>query len=206
MQDLELDEKSSAPFLFRICWRIWRTHSSMRIDILVSRKEMFKMEIWKPIKRFPSYNCSDLGRIMNVRTQKILRPYLDDRGYLQVCLRKNNRRCTVRLHRLVADTFLGEQPGMDARHKNGDRSDNRADNIYWSERSETLIDIYENGGRSLMKATPVRVVELDREFCSVAQCARELMVDRKDIFEHLSGFKDDVKGYHIERINHPRLE
>ena len=42
------------------------------------------MEIWKPIRDFPGYNASSEGRIMNVRTQRILKPVIDEYGYSKV--------------------------------------------------------------------------------------------------------------------------
>ena len=38
------------------------------------------MEIWKPLKNFPSYNGSTEGRIMNIRTQRIMRTYTNSKG------------------------------------------------------------------------------------------------------------------------------
>lgn len=95
------------------------------------------MEMWKPLRNFPSYNGSSEGRIMNVRTQHILKPSINEKGYYQVCLRKNNARYSVRVHRVLAETFLGENPGMDVRHKDNDRLNNHIDNLEWCTRQET---------------------------------------------------------------------
>lgn len=89
------------------------------------------MEIWKPLRNFPSYNGSSEGRIMNIRTQRILKPTINEKGYYQVCLRKNNVQHSVRVHRILAETFLGEHPGMDVRHKDGNRLNNQVDNLEW---------------------------------------------------------------------------
>ena len=96
------------------------------------------MEIWKPIKNFPSYNGSTEGRIMNIKTQRILKTFLNNDGYLQVCLRKNGKQYTVKVGRVIAETFLGEHPGMDVSYKNGDRSDICVDNLEWCTRRETI--------------------------------------------------------------------
>ena len=89
------------------------------------------MEIWKPLRNFPSYNGSSEGRIMNIRTQRIMKTFKNDNGYIQVCLRKNNKQYTVKVARVIAETFLGEHPGMDVAYKNGDRSDVCVDNLEW---------------------------------------------------------------------------
>ena len=64
------------------------------------------METWKPLKNFPSYNGSSEGRIMNIRTQRIMRTYINSKGYSVVCLRKNNKQYTVRVAKVIAETFL----------------------------------------------------------------------------------------------------
>ena len=62
------------------------------------------MEIWKPLLNFPSYNGSSEGRIMNVRTQIILKPQIDSRGRAQVTLIRNNQPHTIAVHRVYICT------------------------------------------------------------------------------------------------------
>ena len=97
------------------------------------------MENWKPAKRFPNYMVSDKGRIRNARTLRDLSPSVDDRGYARVCIRQDGKQHTVRIHRLVAETFLGEHPGMDVRFKDGDYTKYSLDNLIWSTRQETVL-------------------------------------------------------------------
>lgn len=158
------------------------------------------MEVWKPLRDFPSYNGSSEGRIMNVRTQKILRTKINDNGYEQVCLRKNNRPYTVRVHKLIAETFLGPHPGMDVRHIDLDRTNNRVENLYWTSRSETITDAFERGSKTPPQNTAVRVIETDEVYESVAKCARTIGCSRTDIFKQLAGILPHVKNLHFERL------
>ena len=103
------------------------------------------MEVWKPIRNFPSYDCSSEGRIRNIRTQKIQRPTLNKNGCLKVSLYKNGKRYNVKVHRVIAETFLGEHPGMDVRHKDDDPQNNCVDNLEWCTRSELIKAAYERG-------------------------------------------------------------
>ena len=96
------------------------------------------MEIWKPLRNFPSYKGSSEGRIMNVRTQRILKPTINEKGYYQVCLRNDNIQHSVRVHRILAETFFGENPLMDVRHKDNDRLNNHIDNLEWCSKKETV--------------------------------------------------------------------
>lgn len=140
------------------------------------------MEIWKPLRNFPSYNGSSEGRIINVRTQKILKPWITKKGIAQVCLFKNNKPHTVNVHRIIADTFLGEYDHMDVRHRNGDRSDNRVENLEWANNS-----------------TRIRVVETGIVYESIRACARAIGCDHRDICRYFDGKRRHVKGCHFER-------
>ena len=105
------------------------------------------MEVWKPLRNFPSYNGSSEGRIINVRTQKIQKLVPNEKGYLKVGLYKNNKRYSVKASRVIAETFLGEHPGMDVRYKDGDRSNICVDNLEWCTRGELIKDAYANGSK-----------------------------------------------------------
>ena len=158
------------------------------------------MEIWKPLKNFPSYNGSSEGRIMNIKTQRIMKTTLNEKGYEQVCLRKNNQQYTVRVHKVIAETFLGEHPGMDVRHKDLNRTNNNANNLEWCSRSETIQSAFDRGSKTPQHRTPVRVVETSDIFDSVAECSRVLGVDKSEIFKCLRGCRESAMGYHFERL------
>lgn len=110
------------------------------------------MEIWKPIRNFPSYNASTDGRIINVRTQKIQRPTMSENGCLKVSLYRNKKRYNVRVRRVIAETFLGEHPGMDVRHKDGNQQNVNVDNLEWCTRSELIKAAYEKGSKTPRKS------------------------------------------------------
>jgi len=64
------------------------------------------------------------------------------RGYLHV--RLLGRTCKV--HQLILRTFVGPRPdGMDVRHLNGDKRDNRLENLTYGTRSENCLDITRHG-------------------------------------------------------------
>lgn len=100
------------------------------------------MEIWKPAYNFPGYVCSTEGRIKNVRTQRIQKPTQYKNGCTKVSMYRDKKRYNVKVHRVIAESFLGEHPGMDVRHKDEDRSNNRPENLEWCTRSELLKAAY----------------------------------------------------------------
>lgn len=135
---------------------------------------------------------------MNIRTQRILKTFINEKGYEKVCLRKNNQQYTVSVHKVIAETFLGEHPGMDVRHKDLDRSNNRIDNLEWCTRSELISEAFERGSKLPSRATRVRVIETGLIFDSIAECARVIGCDRSSISKCLAGRLNHAKGYHFE--------
>lgn len=158
------------------------------------------MEIWKPLRNFPSYNGSSEGRIMNIRTQRIMKTFKNDNGYIQVCLRKNNKQYTVKVARVIAETFLGEHPGMDVAYKNGDRSDVCVDNLEWCTRQEVIRRAFERGTKIPSRQIPVRIIETGEVYNSIRACARDIGCYQTDICKCLSGRSLQAKGYHFERV------
>lgn len=156
------------------------------------------MEIWKPLRNFPSYNGSSEGRIMNVRTQHILKPTVVDKGYAVVGLRKNNKTYCVRVRRVIAETFLGEHPGMDVRNKDGDPSNNSVENLEWVSRSENVKQTYTNGRRKPWRQIRVRVIETGRVYENMKECAIDIGCDPADVRKCLLGERISAKGYHFE--------
>jgi hypothetical protein len=68
-------------------------------------------------------------------------------GYLGVSLYRERRKGMRTLnHVLILETFVGPRPvGMETRHLNGIRSDNRLENLKWGTRAENLADRYRHG-------------------------------------------------------------
>ena len=158
------------------------------------------MEIWKPIRNFPSYNVSSEGRIINIKTQRIIKPHKDEKGYEKVCLRKSGRQYTVRVHKIIAETFLGEHSDLDVRHKNGNRSDNDISNLEWCTRKETISRAYEIGSKKPARHTPIRVIETGKEYFSIRECAKDINCWQTEICKCLSGKISNTKGYHFECV------
>ena len=92
-------------------------------------------EKWKGFAR-GYYEVSNLGRVRrakpgpSTRPGRILRPSVSEKGYLQVTYHHEGRQYTRKVHKLVADAFLGSCPSqMEANHIDADKSRNHATNL-----------------------------------------------------------------------------
>lgn len=115
-------------------------------------------EIWK-LSIDPTLEVSNIGRVRTIersvrcgpkpgfviRPAIILKPHILNTGYGQV---QGGTRKKHAVHRLVAHAFVeGFQTGLIVNHKNGSRSDNRAENLEWVTHSENLRHAYGELGR-----------------------------------------------------------
>ena len=99
-------------------------------------------EQWKDIPAYEGlYQVSDHGRVLGQKGHA-LRPGRDRLGYRTVVLSRQSHKKTFRVHRLVTAAFIG----LDARevnHKDGDRGNNRLDNLEYVSHSDNCIHSYD---------------------------------------------------------------
>jgi hypothetical protein len=81
------------------------------------------------------YQITDDGRVS--RGGQFLNPVHHNKGYWRIGLCKNGIKTWYLLHVLVARTFLGVKPtGFETNHKNGDKHDNRIENLEYVTHAE----------------------------------------------------------------------
>lgn len=120
------------------------------------------IEIWKPVVDYESsYEVSSFGRVRGIdRTiktksgytisakQKILTPCLNNKGYLKVCLSKNNTTKLHSVHRLVALSFIfTENINLHINHKDCDKQNNHHSNLEWVTIKENVHHAIQNNLR-----------------------------------------------------------
>ena len=126
-------------------------------------------EKWLPVAGYEGYyEVSDMGRVRSVRRSVEFRdgrsrtyeaqirrltpqaPY----GHLTVGLKRGGSRVTVRVHRLVLESFIGPCPeGMEGCHNDGDSSNNRLSNLRWDTSSANKQDMIRHGTNHRLNLT-----------------------------------------------------
>lgn len=93
------------------------------------------MEAWVDVPGFTGYSVSDLGRVRNSDTGRVLTVLRTKDGTCYVGLTKGRKQCRRSLALLVANAYI---PKMSGRveftrplHLDGDQTNNRADNLVW---------------------------------------------------------------------------
>lgn len=112
-------------------------------------------EIWKDVEGYEGlYQVSNLGRVKSLakwygfsyRDEKIVSQVRNRQGYVILTLRKTGSKRQVFMHRLVATAFLDNPIGYpQVNHINGDKTDNRVDNLEWCTAKHNIHHAFEIG-------------------------------------------------------------
>lgn len=87
------------------------------------------------------YEISDDGEIRNKHTGRLIKQFAGKDGYLRTQIAGKTRS----VHRLVALAFIPTEVGKDfVNHKDGNKQNNKVDNLEWCTRSENMQHAYDN--------------------------------------------------------------
>ncbi len=138
-------------------------------------------EIWKTVPMYSRYEASSNGVIRRKRKKRILPTYENKTSkgtYKTVSLVDDHgKRRTQFVHRLTCLAFHGvppEYPKIDTNHKDGDKHNNREDNLEWLTRSKNVKHAYETG----LNKHSVKIGMLDQQTGEVKQFLSYIEVER----------------------------
>ena len=90
------------------------------------------MEEWKIIEEFNNYEVSNLGRVRNIKKNKLMTISKRPNGYCVVKLSKNNISRERKVHRLVAIAFIPNPNHYDCiNHIDENKENNQVENLEW---------------------------------------------------------------------------
>lgn len=94
------------------------------------------------------YSVSSEGRIWTILRKKFLKSSsrITNSGYETVCLWKGRKEYTKAVHWCVATAWLEKKEGKEyVNHKNGNKRDNRPENLEWVTFGDNMRHAYKNG-------------------------------------------------------------
>lgn len=102
-------------------------------------------EVWLSIPDAPMYEVSNFGQVR--RGGLLLKAPLRN-GYPKVCLYVHGAVRQASVHRIVASLFLPPVAGCkQVNHKDGDKTNNRVDNLEWMSPKQNIAHAISNGLR-----------------------------------------------------------
>src|SRR6185312_1546295 len=102
---------------------------------------------YRGIDRFPSYLFGSDGTILR-KGRGLLKQRLKASGYFDAPLCESGRYHVKYAHRLICEAFHGAPPPKhECRHINGDKADNRAENLAWGTKKQNEADKEVHGTR-----------------------------------------------------------
>jgi hypothetical protein len=117
-------------------------------------------ETWRPIPGYEGrYDVSDQGRVRSwlgwgKPVPHVLACDRSSLGYVRVTLHLSGRQSTITVHRLVMQAFVGPPPeGLEVRHLDGDRTNNRLSNLRYGTASENMQDRIRHGNNQSLNKT-----------------------------------------------------
>lgn len=172
------------------------------------------MEHWKDVEGHPNHEVSDLGRVRNKKTGRIMKQFETRNGYLQLQIDKKNEL----VHCLVAKAFHpGDHAGLEVNHDDTNKHNNRADNLVWTTRSENIIhsfqhgirnsnltdDLRRKGSRAMVKKASKKVMVLETGviYPSINECARQTGCYPTQINHCCTGKAKEHHGLHFKFVD-----
>lgn len=176
----------------------------------------FQEETWKDIHEYSGiYQVSNMGNIRSIDrivTQyghkqnytrimrgKAIKPRLQNGGYLIVWLCKNGISKPFTVHRIVAKHFINNEEQLtDINHMDGNKKNNKVENLEWCTRSYNVKHSYLMHDRKL-KGVAVKCVELDIVFRSIKEAGIKMNINPACVEHVLAGRNKTAGGYTWKR-------
>lgn len=158
-------------------------------------------EEWRTIPGYGDrYRVSNMGRVYSQKSQKMLKQTAAKNGYLRVCLYDRYHRGQLYLvHRLVAAHFVRNPDYKpEVNHINGQKTDNRAENLEWSTHSENQRHRFDVLGKRNTGGKPVICTDTGETYPTATAAANALGLHRSAVTNCCLGHRKHTQNLHFK--------
>lgn len=161
------------------------------------------MEEWRDVKGYEGlYEVSNLGRVKSlprngtIPEEHLMKPHFVC-GYVQYELTSKNKKKGLKAHRLVAEAFLPNPLNKrEVNHIDGDKHNNRLDNLEWATSSENQLHSFYTLGKQLVGVLQcARDGKLIKRWRSIKEASVTLGIDAPSISNACRGNRKTAGGY-----------
>jgi len=170
------------------------------------KKRKLNKEAWMNIKDYEGlYQISSLGRVYNVKTDRILSPSFCC-GYPRVGLVKDKKQRTFQIHRLIAIAFIPNSHNYPCiNHKDETRTNNSIPNLEWCsyKYNSNYGTFPERVGDRFAKPVVQKTKsgEIIKIYKSAKQAEREIGVCSSNIIKCINGKLKTAGKFIWENVN-----
>lgn len=121
--------------------------------------------VYRYLKEYPQYGVTSCGKVFSKTPNRYISCKGDKNGYIRVALSHpiTKKLKTFKIHRLVGLLYLPNPENKpEINHKNGNKQDNRAENLEWVTTQENITHAVENKLRSTKFGTLSSKAFLDK--------------------------------------------
>lgn len=152
-------------------------------------------EIWKDVVGYEGlYKVSNTGKVFSLERHgtknRLMCAHDNGKGYYRVKMSKNDISKSHMLHRIIAEAFI---PNLENKkcvnHINGNKKDNRIENLEWCTHSENVNHAIRTGLKKIKPLPGMKVINIKsgKIFISINEAAREKGIDRSHLSLKLRG-------------------
>lgn len=160
-------------------------------------------EEYKPLASLDNrYGISKQGVIKNLKTGRIISTYIGVDLYEHATLHLDGQKIRVRVHRLMAEAYLGDCEVVD--HIDGNKSNNKLENLHATTHSENIKKAYQentyknpHAGRGIWVIAENKETGERHSYKSMRQCEVATGVDRHRIHLFLTNQRPNYTQYNF---------
>ncbi len=196
-----------------------------KVELIKQWAQDRNLDTFRVIEDFPHYVVDREGDVLSLdyvdkrghkRKSQVIKQSTNPDGYKFVKLTNEEGSKTLRVHVLVAKSFITNPENKETvNHIDGDKENNKVENLEWSTRSEQLYHAYQLGlkkhkrtntvSSNIKQSNPVKITskETNEElyFLTCRDCSRYFGYSERWCDKILSSQNGETKDYKIELVS-----